>query len=152
MYENLETPLRLNAIRVVGANITRPSFLAALLGPSLPSLPPPSYISSDPVPMPPTTLRNILATTRDLTGLLSQFDIFTQVDATLESSPSGLAEKDDVDIVLTVKESPRFYLRTATDVGDGEGSAVSWPATRVRYTHAVCSDGDSTDTECVWRR
>lgn len=69
-------------------------------------------------------MRSLLATTRDLSALLSRFDIFTQVDASLESPESVRAEKEDVDIVLRVKEVPRFYLKTATDVGDGEGSAV----------------------------
>lgn len=43
----------------------------------------------------------------------------------MEASPSVLSEAEDVDIVLRVKEAPKYFLRTATDIGDGEGSAVS---------------------------
>ena len=123
--DNLATPLRLNAIRVLGAEKTRPSFLAAVVGPYLPSLPPAAYLSAHPIDRPQSTLRGLLATTRNLTGLLQQFDIYSDVEASLEASPSVLAEKEDVDIVLRVKEASRYFLRTATDIGDGEGNAVS---------------------------
>lgn len=124
--DNLDTPVRLNAIRVIGAEKTRPSFLSTLLAPYLPNLPPASYLSSTPHPRPSSqTLRGVLNTTRNVSGLLSQFDIFSQVEASLEASPSVLAEAEDVDIVLRVKEGSRYFLRTATDIGDGEGNAVS---------------------------
>lgn len=126
--ENLETPLRLNAIRVIGAKTTRPSFLSSLFAPYLPELPAASYLvpstSRKATPSDTQTLRSLLATTRDLSALLSQFDLFARIDASLETPESVLAEKEDVDIVLRVKEVPRFYLKTATDVGDGEGTAV----------------------------
>lgn len=127
MHDNLDTPLRLNAIRIVGANSTRASFLSSLIAPYLPTLPPASYLSSSPHPDPaPTqTLRSLLSTTRDVSGLFAKFDIFKEIDASLEASPSVLAEAEDVDIVLRVKEASKYFLRTATDIGDGEGSAVS---------------------------
>lgn len=159
MSENLETPLRLNAIRIIGAKVTRPSFLSAIFAPYLPVLPSASYLSSDVTPSEacPQTLRSLLASTRDLSALLSRYDIFTQVDASLESPESVRAEKEDVDIVLRVKEVPRFYLKTATDVGDGEGSAV-----RRRHFPFSLSlsailmqvrrlDGDCSNTEHIWR-
>lgn len=127
VQENLDTPLRLNAIRIIGAKSTRPSFLSSLVAPYLPTLPPASYLSSEPhPPASPQTLGGILSTTRDLSTLLGKFDIFKQIDALLEASPSVLAEAEDVDIVLRVKEAPKYFLRTATDIGDGEGSAVSF--------------------------
>lgn len=127
--ENLDTPLRLNAIRITGARTTRPSFLSALFAPYLPILPHASYLTpSAPSPSATTSkksdLRSLLSTTRELTALLAQFDLFSSVEASLESPESFLAERDEVDIVLKVKEVPRFYLKTATDVGDGEGTAV----------------------------
>lgn len=134
--------MRLNAIRIVGAKSTRPGFLAKLFAPYLPTIPSASYLdssrrspSSDPSPQ---TLRSLLGTTRELSALLAKFDLFTTVDASLENTPSLLAEKEDVDIVLRVKEMPRFYLRTATDVGDGEGTAVRPPLVfpaRCTFTH-----------------
>lgn len=128
VHENLDTPLRLNAIRVIGTKSTRASFLSSLVAPYLPTLPPASYLSSTPHPASdatPQTLGSLLRTTRDVSGLFAQFDIFRDIDASLEASPSVLAEAEDVDIVLRVKEAPKYFLRTATDIGDGEGSAVS---------------------------
>lgn len=124
MQENLDSTFRLNAIRVVGAKATRPSFLASILAPHLPSLPPASYLSASSHSTSTQTLRSLLNTTREVSGLLSAFDIFSEIDAGLEKSPSVLAEDEDVDIVLRVKEASRYFLRTATDIGDGEGNAV----------------------------
>lgn len=154
--ENLETPLRLNAIRIVGARTTRSSFLSNLVAPYLPTLPPASYLSTEPPPAGPSqTLRSVLGTAREVSGLFSKFDIFKEVDASLEASPSILAEAEDVDIVIRVKEAPRFFLRTATDIGDGEGSAVSFSAAFVRGRGADAvlrsADWNSTDKECFWR-
>lgn len=123
--DNIETPLRLNAIRISGANSTRSSFLASVIAPYLSPLPAASYMSSRPVDTPSQTLGSLLKTTRDVTATLRAFDIFKDIDAGLEASPSVLAEAEDVDIVLRVKEAPKYFLRTATDIGDGEGSAVS---------------------------
>lgn len=39
-------------------------------------------------------------------------------------SDSVLSGRDEVDLVFNVKEQPKYFLRTATDVGDGEGNAV----------------------------
>lgn len=99
-------------------------------------MPPPSFLSatfdagnsasSGPSQQPQQqTLRSLLKATRTLSDTLGQFDIYRGIEATLERSDSAFAEREDVDIVLRVKEAPKYFLRTATDVGDGEGSAVS---------------------------
>lgn len=151
MSENLETPLRLNAIRIVGARTTRSSFLSNLVAPYLPTLPPASYLSTEiPPPGPPQSLRTVLGTAREVSGLFSKFDIFKEVDASLEASPSVLAEAEDVDIVIRVKEAPRFFLRTATDIGDGEASAVSFGVALCAQEGADAvrrfADGNCSDT------
>lgn len=124
VYDNLESPLRLNAIRISGANSTRASFLASIVAPYLPDLPPPSFLSDTPATASKQNLGGLLKTTRDVSARLAAFDIFRDIEAGLEASPSVLAEAEDVDIVFKVKEAPKYFLRTATDIGDGEGSAV----------------------------
>jgi outer membrane protein insertion porin family len=109
--ENAETPLRISAIRVLGANSTRPSFLAHLCSP---------YLSSDDT----TTLADVLERTRALSNRLASFDIFSSLSASIEKSPSIFASDQDVDVVLNVQEKSRFFVRTATDVGNGEGNAT----------------------------
>ncbi|CEQ39372.1 SPOSA6832_00887 [Sporobolomyces salmonicolor] len=128
--DNLDAPLRLNSIRFLGAKTTRPSFLSQLVAPYLTPLPPPSFLSSSfPSPPPPSqqTLRTLLKTTRDLTATLEKFDIFRpgSIEAGLVQSESVLSGPDEVDLVFSVKEQPKYFLRTATDVGDGEGSATA---------------------------
>ena len=66
----------------------------------------------------------MLRKTRDITDHLNKLDIFSEVEAGLESSTDVFAGPEDVDLVLKVKEASRYFLRTATDVGDGEGNAV----------------------------
>ena len=73
------------------------------------------------------SLRTLLHRTNSLSQALAKLDIFTHVDALVESSDHVLASPDQVDIVLGVREAPRYFLRTSTDIGDGEGSAVSSP-------------------------
>ncbi|SGY73837.1 BQ5605_C005g03321 [Microbotryum silenes-dioicae] len=145
--ESLDTPLRLNSIRIVGAKTTRSSFLSSLVAPFLPEIAPPSYLQAEPTSRPtssdpPQTLASLLNTTRELSTLLSQFDIFRQIDAALEQSPSVLAEPGDVDIVLRVKEAPKYFLRTATDVGDGEGSATATARIRNAFGGAEQVEGN----------
>jgi outer membrane protein insertion porin family len=109
--ENADASMRISAIRFLGATATRPSFLARICAP---------YLASDE----PTTLAGVLAQTRSLTDKLARFDLFSNVSASLEKSPSYFASDDDVDLVISVAEKSRFFLRTATDVGNGEGNAT----------------------------
>lgn len=128
---NLDSPLRLNAIRIVGTQHTRSSFLGRVASPHLypSSAPSSSFFSKassiDSETRTTSTLRDVLRKTRDLTDTLEKFDIFSEVEAGLESSRGILADEQDVDLVVKVKEASRYFVRTATDVGDGEGNAVS---------------------------
>jgi outer membrane protein insertion porin family len=66
----------------------------------------------------------VLERTRALSNRLARFDLFSSLSASLEKSPSIFASDEDVDLVLNVQEKSRFFLRTATDVGNGEGNAT----------------------------
>ncbi|TNY23814.1 hypothetical protein DMC30DRAFT_413727 [Rhodotorula diobovata] len=152
VHDNLDTPLHLNAIRIFGAKSTRPSFLSRIFAPYLSPLPPPSFLSSSfspssspappPQPQPQQTLRTLLQATRDLSSTLEHFDLFRGVDATIERSDSVLAERDDVEIVLRVVEAPKYFLRTATDVGDGEGNATGTAKIRNAFGGAETIEGN----------
>jgi outer membrane protein insertion porin family len=65
---------------------------------------------------------------RHLADTLDRFDIYSDVQATLEDSPSIFAQPGDVDLVLNVKEASRFHARMATDFGNQEGNAVGLSA------------------------
>lgn len=132
--------MRLSSIRIIGANHTRAGFLARVTSPYLsPASPPSTSLTSALLSLlyspesttdgadsqqAPETLRQVLGKTRSITDDLLKFGIFESVDAGLDRSRDVFADPYDVDLVLKVKETSRYFLRTATDVGDGEGNAV----------------------------
>lgn len=56
---------------------------------------------------------------------MQETDLFHSVDAKIQRSRDYLAGEGDVDIVVTTREKGRFYLKTATEFGNNEGSVVS---------------------------
>ncbi|GAA5945005.1 SAM complex subunit SAM50 [Sporobolomyces koalae] len=131
IHDNLDVPLRLNSIRFLGAKTTRPGFLSQIVAPYLVPIPPPAFLAST-FPTPSTsspsnqTLKSLLQTTRQLTDHLERLDIFRpgSITPTIVKSDSVLSHKDEVDLVFNVQEQPKYFVRTSTDVGDGEGNAT----------------------------
>uniref|UniRef100_V5E4R3 Bacterial surface antigen (D15) domain-containing protein n=2 Tax=Kalmanozyma brasiliensis (strain GHG001) TaxID=1365824 RepID=V5E4R3_KALBG len=123
--------LRLNAIRISGASrALRPGYLTSLCRPYMD----PSLSSSfstiygtrtgHVLPGQPTTLPSILALTSSLAGDLDKLDVFRTIEATLSPSIFPGATEEDVDIILACgKPKGRVFLKSSTDVGNGEGSA-----------------------------
>jgi outer membrane protein insertion porin family len=105
--------MRLDAVRVEGAINTRKSFLGSLINPRLPS-------STE-----PTTLEDVLHTARRISYILQETDVFKSIEARVEPAQNVLAQANDVDLVFRALEKGRFYLNTSTEVGNGEGNAVS---------------------------
>lgn len=104
---NLDAPSRISAVRVLGATQTRSSFLRALISPHLGDQ---------------NTFGHTLDAARGIVDSLSRTDAFTSVAPTLALASSPLAKPGDVDILLNVKERGRLYFRSATELGNGEGS------------------------------
>jgi hypothetical protein len=113
----LDQHARINAVRVDGAKNTRRSFLASLVYPHLPQSPHSSFES-------------VLRATRDIGHYLVQSDLFQSVHARLEPSADPAAKPGDVDVIFSTRERPRFFLKTSTEVGNSEGTAV-------RITHLI---------------
>jgi len=115
---NLSTPLHIASVRVEGAIHTRRSFLNALVEP---------HVLPLALPGSPThsTLESVLHTTRRISHLLQETDIFQSVEARIERSRSALAKEGDVNVVFKTREKGRLFLNTSTEVGNGEGNAVS---------------------------
>jgi outer membrane protein insertion porin family len=103
--------MTLSSLRVLGTAQTRASFLSSLLNPLLSSS--------------PQTLGDLLHLTQSAQRALAPWGIFKQIDVRLEQAQSLLAEKGAVDLVVDVKEAGRLMLKSGTEVGQGEGSAVS---------------------------
>jgi outer membrane protein insertion porin family len=107
------TPVHVASIRVDGATHTRRSFLNGLVQSQL-------VTQSN-----PTTLESAIHTMGRISQLLHKTDIFHSVSSHLEKSQGPLSVDGDVDIIFTTREKGRLYLNTSTEVGNGEGSAVS---------------------------
>ena len=107
--DNLKAPLRLSSIVVEGADHTRDSFLRFLTRPHL--------------AREHETLEDVLHTGRYLSHLLQKSDVCSHVEARVEGARDLLAGPHDVDLVLRTKERGRFFLKTATELGNNEGSA-----------------------------
>jgi outer membrane protein insertion porin family len=97
---------------VEGAAHTRQSFLAWLINPHLPN-------TSE-----PSTLESVLYTTRRLSHTFQETDVFNSLEAKIERSPDVMANEGDVDIVFKTREKGRYFMKTATEMGNGEGNAV----------------------------
>jgi len=108
----LDQHARIAAVRVDGAKNTRRSFLASLVYPHLPQ---PDSLSS---------FESVLRATRDIGHYLVQSDLFQSVHARLESPADPAAKPGDIDVVFSTRERPRFFLKTSTEVGNSEGTAV----------------------------
>ncbi|KAK4055453.1 hypothetical protein OIO90_003291 [Microbotryomycetes sp. JL221] len=136
--DNLDTRVQLHAVRVVGAKSTRQGFLSKLIKPTLDL----TNASNDDGQPTAQTLGSLLRETRQLGHRFGQFDIFRDVQAGLEPSSSMLASADDIDIVMRVQEAPKYFIRTATDVGDGEGSATGTAKIRNAFGGAETIEGN----------
>lgn len=111
LSSHVDSPLSLDNISISGTKYTRPGFLAAIVAPHTGET---------------KTLGDVLKTTRDVSDALRAWDIFKSVEAGLEQAQYPMATSRDVDLLLKVQEKGRLYLKTSTDVGNGEGSAVGF--------------------------
>ncbi|KAF9220729.1 hypothetical protein BS17DRAFT_769068 [Gyrodon lividus] len=115
--DNLDTPLTISSVRIDGATHTSQSFLAWLLRPHLTSFIPPSPDISLSQP----TLHTVLHTTRTISHTLTSTDLFRALTARIERAEAGA--DGEIDLIFNVKERGRFFLKSSTEVGNGEGSA-----------------------------
>ncbi|KAF8484102.1 surface antigen-domain-containing protein [Gautieria morchelliformis] len=121
VHGNLTLPLRIRAVRVEGAPRTRASFLASIIDPLLSANVPTQVSAAEPPP--PQTLESALHTTRRISDVLIRSDIFSSVAPRLEVSRDARAQLGDVDLVIRCRERGRFFLKTATEIGNNEGTA-----------------------------
>lgn len=107
----------LSSVRVVNSNATRSSFLSSILTPIL----------SHHAGRGPQDLASLITLSQQINGSLAAFGIFKSVDVRLEPALSLLAGPDSVDVVVNVDEASRLSLKSGTEVGQVEGSAVRLP-------------------------
>ena len=113
----MSAPMRVSGVRVEGAHYTRASFLSWLLEPHINS-----FAAAD---AQIGNLESTLHATRAIAQSLLGTDIFSSVEARLDTASNVMASPDDVDIVFKTREKGKYMLKTSTEFGDNEGNAVS---------------------------
>lgn len=118
--DTIDAPLHVANVEVQGAAHTSEAFLGWLIRPHLPSALPDL---ADLTPSAQSTLGSVLHTTRAISHSLSATDLFRTLSARIERSADG--PPGDVNIIFNVTEKGRFFIKTATEIGNSEGTAVS---------------------------
>ena len=108
------TPLHIASVRIEGADHTRKSFLGSIV----------RHHIEDPYSHDESTLQAVLLAARNIGHTLQESGLFHYVNATLEPTRDVTAPVHDVDLVFKTKERGRLQLKTSTEFGDQEGSAV----------------------------
>ncbi|KAA1085501.1 hypothetical protein PGT21_009391 [Puccinia graminis f. sp. tritici] len=131
---------KLSAIRVVGGHHTRPEFLSELFGPLLGD-------------GQERTLPEIFKCSDELHDKLAKLGIFSHLQVSLAAS------KDNpwgIDALVNVVERGRFFLKTSTDVGNGEGALTGLARARnlcgrAEVLEATVGLGNKTRASCQVR-
>ena len=71
-----------------------------------------------------STLESVLHQTRQISYALARTELFKSIVPELETPKDPLAAANAVDIVLRCEERGRLSLKSATEVGNGDASAV----------------------------
>ena len=120
MNDTIDAPLHIANVKVHGAVHTSEAFLGWLIRPHLTLAP---SDSASTIPSAHSSLGSVLHTTRAISHSLSATDLFRKLSTRIERSTDG--PPGDVDIIFNVREKGRFFIKTATEIGNSEGTAVS---------------------------
>lgn len=145
--------LRLCAIRLGGLKNMRQSFLAALCRPYVDDNAHLAWLAEArygdrlrlPRPGAPASFIGLVESASALSMDLSRLDIVKDIAVQLEpSSVSNAHPTEDVDIVMRVQPSSRFFLKTSTSVGNSEGTASVQGKVRNVFGGAESLEGSAT--------
>lgn len=138
MVELLDAPVGLAAVRIHGANTTTRAFLDWLLAPHL-------------VLAPHSTFQNVLDSTAAISRSLTATGLFRTHSVRILPAEDG--SDAHVDLVYNVQERGRFFIKTSTELGDGEGNAASILSVLCPRTHsALVTRGSSHKPLWLCRR
>ena len=142
IQNNSSTPLRIASVRIEGAHNTRESFLGSIV----------RHHIGDPYSHDESTLQTVLLKARNIGHTLQETGLFHHVNAALEPTRDVTAPVQDVDLVFKTKERGRLQLKTSTEFGNQEGSAVR--GIRECYfisTSKILSERRGPPAECLRR-
>jgi len=107
LNEAKDSPFRVNSCKVNGTKYTKKSLIEKQLN---------SLFQAK-------TLKEILEETETICGKLNRLGIFKDLGVNLDVPQSKiLNNENEIDIIINLKEKPRFWARTGTEVGNNEGN------------------------------
>ncbi len=145
--------LRLASIRVEGTKDLRTGFLLGIcrpyVDPTAASSPWAGALYAHRLhltkPSQATNLQGIINLTQSIAADLGSYDLFKDVSAKLVPSENPLTSpEEDVDIVIQCLKKSRVFLKTSTDVGNGEGTASVQGRCRNVFGGAETLEGAAT--------
>ncbi|ORY04504.1 hypothetical protein K493DRAFT_404657 [Basidiobolus meristosporus CBS 931.73] len=107
--ESKDSEYKVHRLEVNGSNYTRSSVFETVFGQTMKS----------------RTLGEIISNTRVAGSRLQRLGIFKDVDITFDAAKDPFAPRDSIDILVNVEERSRFWAKTGTEIGDGEGNMNS---------------------------
>jgi len=105
LNEAKDSPFRVNSCKVNGTKFTKKKLIEKQLN---------SLFQAK-------TLKEILEETESICGKFNRLGIFKDLGVNLDV-PQSCNNDNEVDIIINLKEKPRFWARTGTEVGNNEGN------------------------------
>jgi len=107
LNEAKDSPFRVNSCKVNGTKYTKKSLIEKQL----------SFLFQA------KTLKEILEETDSICGKLNRLGIFKDLNVNLDVPQSKILDNEnEIDIIINLKEKPRFWAKTGTEVGNNEGN------------------------------
>ncbi|KAL1917878.1 uncharacterized protein VTP21DRAFT_3712 [Calcarisporiella thermophila] len=106
LHTKKDRPAHLFKLSVNGVARTRESFLLSAIEPAFRA----------------RTLKDVLYEVQLAADRLKRLDLFSEIDVLLDVPKDPLATEDAMELVLNVREKSRLWVKTGTEVGNGEGN------------------------------
>ncbi len=71
-------------------------------------------------------MQSVLHAARSIADILLRTETFSSVETRIEHARDEIAGPRDVDLVFKTRERGRWFVKSATEFGNNEGSAVRW--------------------------
>ena len=103
--------MQINSVRVLGDTRTRPTFLNWIMKPHF------GRVTEG-----ASTVEDVLSVTKHVANALIETDMYASVVPGIERAQDILASPNEVDLVLYTRPRGRYFLKTASELGNQEGS------------------------------
>jgi outer membrane protein insertion porin family len=111
VFDTKYYPYYIHSFQIHGAKKTRRSLFESVIYPALQV----------------RTLGSVIDEVHITADKLNRLDIFKHIDVLLDKSNDQFAQPEAIDVILSVEEKSRFWIKTGTEIGNDAGSAVCYP-------------------------